>query len=72
MKKTITTIILILVNLVGYTQEQNIVLGVKKIIKSTILNTEKEIQIYLPDSYHKTSKTYPVQMDSVGFLMVLT
>ena len=62
MKKYILMFGLIGFSLINYAQESNIVLGVKNVIKSSILDTEKEVQIYLPDSYHTnaTNNKYPV------------
>lgn len=44
----------------SYAQEQNIVLGIKNVIKSNILNIEKEVQVFLPESYQSNLKKYPV------------
>lgn len=60
MRKIIITFCLICFCFNNYAQEQNIVLGVKNVIKSNILNTEKEVQVFLPKSYQSNSKKYPV------------
>ena len=41
-------------------QEVTLVLGKKHIIKSTILNKEREVKVYVPNSYNSNTQSYPV------------
>ncbi|WP_428743011.1 alpha/beta hydrolase-fold protein [Tenacibaculum sp.] len=42
------------------TQESKVTIGTNYTIKSTVLNQDREIQVYLPDSYTTSTEKYPV------------
>jgi len=48
------------INISAQVENSEINIGVHHTIKSSILNQDREIQIYLPDSYIDTDQSYPV------------
>ncbi|WP_420553560.1 alpha/beta hydrolase-fold protein [Tenacibaculum aiptasiae] len=60
-KQTIL-ILMLLVTFHSYSQKKGneITIGTNYIIESTILNENREIQVYLPDSYDSSKERYPV------------
>jgi predicted alpha/beta superfamily hydrolase len=55
-------------------QDQTVKVGTRDIIKSMILNEEREILVHLPDSYYKSDKSFPVlyRLDGDVNLMIET
>ena len=62
MKKLFTLIALTILSNFSYGQDKkDIVIGKRFSIKSEILNSEREISVYLPNSYNQNNYTnYPV------------
>jgi predicted alpha/beta superfamily hydrolase len=48
------------VNSFAQSRESDIVIGTNHIIKSTILNQDRTIQVYTPDGYNESDQGYPV------------
>ncbi len=48
------------INISAQVEKSDITIGVNHIIKSSILNQDRVIQIYVPDSYNDTDQSYPV------------
>jgi len=44
----------------GQVEGSEIILGVNHTLKSSILNQDRTIQVYVPDSYKDTEQSYPV------------
>lgn len=62
MKKFIIAIICCFLSVNSFTQQEgsNIVIGTNHTIKSTILNQDRAIQVYVPESYNESEREYPV------------
>ncbi|NVK53431.1 MAG: esterase [Flavobacteriaceae bacterium] len=61
MRKNIFLLLILTVAFVSAQKNTSlIVLGTNYVIDSKVLNQEREIQIYLPDSYHTSKEKYPV------------
>ncbi|MCF2875117.1 MULTISPECIES: alpha/beta hydrolase-fold protein [unclassified Tenacibaculum] len=62
MVKQAILILTLLVTFHSYSQKKGdkITIGTDYIIESTILNENREIQVYLPDSYNSSKERYPV------------
>jgi predicted alpha/beta superfamily hydrolase len=61
MKRIIFLLLLLTVTFVSAQKNTSlIVTGTNYVIDSKVLNQEREIQIYLPDSYHTSKEKYPV------------
>lgn len=56
----------------AFGQELSVNAGQKEIIKSKILNEDREILIHLPENYNNSDKTYPVLYRLDGSLILLT
>ncbi|TDQ25735.1 alpha/beta hydrolase-fold protein [Tenacibaculum caenipelagi] len=62
MTKHITLLLTLFCTLYSFsqTQEDKVSIGTNYTIKSTILNQDREVQVYLPDSYTTSKEEYPV------------
>ncbi|KAB1158610.1 esterase [Tenacibaculum aiptasiae] len=62
MVKQAILILTLLITFHSYSQKKDdkITIGTNYIIESTILNENREIQVYLPDSYNSSKERYPV------------
>ena len=62
MKRFIIAITYCFLSVNSFTQQEDsdIVIGISHTIKSTILNQDRTIQIYVPDDYDTSEKLYPV------------
>ncbi|RSC93185.1 alpha/beta hydrolase-fold protein [Tenacibaculum singaporense] len=62
MTKHITLLFTLVCTLYSFSQtsESKVTIGTNYTLKSTILNQDREIQVYLPDSYTTSKEAYPV------------
>ena len=62
MTKHITLLFTLVYTFYSFSQipESKVTIGINYTIKSTILNQDREIQVYLPDSYTTSKEAYPV------------
>ncbi|CAM1365177.1 conserved hypothetical protein [Tenacibaculum sediminilitoris] len=60
--KILIVVLLFFLNLKSHSQinETNTVVGKTFLIQSKVLNDEREVQVFLPDSYTESKKEYPV------------